>query len=88
MTYANRPDRAFKLGTLRVWPGMNEYSKFKFPCPLPDDEWVKERVAIELTCDDCVVRYDGVMRYPILREYFLFLWCISTECLVEIELAF
>jgi len=72
MTWATRPDRAFKLGSLRVWPGMNQYTKFKFPCPMPDDKWTKERVAIELACEDCVVRYDGVMRYPILQFELVF----------------
>jgi hypothetical protein len=68
LTWATRPDRAYKLGSMQVWPGMNRFTKMRFPCPMPDDKWAKERVAIELTCEDCVVRYDSVMRYPILRE--------------------
>jgi len=72
MTWATRPDRAFKLGSLRVWPGMNQHTKLKFPCPTPDDKWAKERVAIELACEDCYVRYDSVMRYPILQFELVF----------------
>jgi len=72
MTWATRPDRAFKLGSLRVWPGMNQYTKLSFPCPLPDDKWAKERVAIELACEECIVRYDSVMRYPILQFELVF----------------
>jgi len=72
MTWATRPDRAFKLGSLRVWPGMNQYTKISFPCPLPSDKWAKERVAIELACEDCIVRYDSVMRYPILQFELVF----------------
>lgn len=78
---------------MRVWPGMNNHTRFKFPCPLPgelglgggsgDGEDAKERVAIEVGCakegsskgkmedgegSDCVVMYEGVMRYPILRK--------------------
>jgi len=72
MTWATRPDRAFKMGSLRVWPGMNQHTKISFPCPHPDDKWAKERVAIELACEDCYVRYDSVMRYPILQFELVF----------------
>jgi hypothetical protein len=68
VTFASKPRRLAKLGSLKVVPGIDVETE-PFPCPFSSEEdKEKRRITIELSCDHCMVSFDHVFEFPILGQ--------------------
>jgi hypothetical protein len=68
ITFASKPERLVKLGNMSVRPG-SDAQTVPFSCPFSNDEdKEKKRIAIEISCERCMVAFNHVFEYPIMGE--------------------
>jgi hypothetical protein len=69
VTFASKPERLAKLGNMSVRPGSDAQTE-PFPCPFwNDEEKEKKRIAIEISCERCMVAFNHVFEYPIMGGF-------------------
>jgi hypothetical protein len=69
VTFNSKPERLAKLGNMDVRPGRDAQTE-PFPCPFSNDQdKKKKRIAIEISCQRCMVAYNHVFEYPIMGVF-------------------
>jgi hypothetical protein len=69
VTFASKPGRLAKLGNMNVRPGSDAQTA-PFPCPFSNDQdKTKKRIAIEISCERCMVAYNHVFERPIMGGF-------------------
>jgi hypothetical protein len=69
ITYASKPERLAKLGNMDVRPGRDAETE-PFPCPFSNSQdKEKKRIAIEISCEYCMVAYNHVYEFPIMGGF-------------------
>jgi hypothetical protein len=66
LTYSKRPERVAELGTFRAEQGVN-FETPLFDCP-PVDKPPYGRIAVEFSCEGCMVSFNHTFWDPIMGE--------------------